>query len=123
MAGNTTTDVMTQRVLSIAMIINGAPLVRNEDEQAEVEHHRGNTAWHISFPSHGITFMVTNADGDPVTGYYNDKQAESDCLALWDQIRAATAKQRVDMVANSEFPELRDGFKIMTRTIRVQPIA
>jgi hypothetical protein len=122
MAGNTTVDVMSQRVLSIAMIINGAPLVRDEEKQAETEHHRGNTAWHISFPSQGITFMVTNESGDPQTGYYNDKQAESDCLALWDQIRNATEKQRADMVANSEFPELRDGFKIMTRTIRVQPI-
>ena len=122
MAGNTSMDVMAQRVLSIAMIINGAPLVRDEKEQENVEHHRGNTAWHISFPSQGITFMVTDASGDPVTGYYNDKQAESDCLALWDQIRNADAKQRSSMVAKSEFPELRDGFKIMTRTIRVQPI-
>ena len=63
MAGNTSMDVMAQRVLSIAMIINGAPLVRDEKEQENVEHHRGNTAWHISFPSQGITFMVTDASG------------------------------------------------------------
>ena len=119
---NTTVDVMSQQTLAIAMIINGAPLIRDEAERDDVEHHRHNTPWFINFPSHGITFMVTNRDGEPQMGYYHDKQAESDCLALWNQIRTASADERAKLVKNSEFPGLRDGFKIMTRTLRVQPI-
>ena len=119
---NSTRDVLSQTVNQVAMIINGAPFISKEDERDSIEHHRNNTPWHIHFPSLGITFQVLNEAEEPIVGYYHDRQAESDSHALWEHLRSLTDKERVVLRDKSEFPILRDGFKMMTRILKVQAI-
>ena len=119
---NRTEGILSQTVNQVAMIINGAPFIATEDEREGVEHHRNNTAWQIHFPALSITFEVQADDGGPLMGYYHDREAESEARALWDYLRGLKDKDRAELRENSEFPVLRDGFKIMTRILKVQPI-
>jgi len=120
--GNSTKALLDQTVNCVAMIINGAPYIEKEEERQGVEHHRHNTSWAIHFPSQGITFQVVDERDEPVTGYYADRQAESDAQSLWTYLRGLTEDQRRELRDNSEFPNLYDGFKIMNRVLRVEPI-
>jgi len=120
--GNTTANVLAQTMNCVAMIINGAPYIEKEEDREGKANHRHNTPWAIHFPSQGITFQVLDDAGRPITGYYSDRQAESDAHSLWEYLRGLTEDQRRELRDQSEFPMLYDGFKIMNRVLRVRPI-
>jgi hypothetical protein len=113
-------EVARNLVLQLCMIINPAPLVP-EDQLGEVENHRGNTPWYIHFPSQNVTVMVTDGDGNPKTGYFPEREAENQAIGLWTAMRE-NQELRFELQANSMWPTLEPGYKIMYRDLRVAPM-
>jgi len=121
---NTTQSVLAQTVEQMVMIINPAPLLSEERQKDFDGAHRGNTPWYINFPTLGITFEVIDPKTqEPVIGYYPDKQAESDALAMWNHIRKLSPAERDALRESSPPMNLFEGFKAMIRRLRVEPLA
>lgn len=114
-------DIANQTVKQLVLILNPAPYVR-EEFQDDYEYHRGNTPWVIGIPALGVAVEAVNRDGEPITGYFPDDEAEEYARELWNRLR--DNPEMIDELQNqSEWPEhFLDGSKLMFRYINVQPI-
>ena len=115
-----TAQAAQELVLQPIFVINSAPFDRDAGPEDKFPH-RGNTPWLILIPALQICFEAQTPEGDPICGFFEDDNAKSLAVRVYDRCRSdikLLAKYRENSTWPSNFGR---GHKIMQRYITVQP--
>lgn len=101
---------------ALMIVFNPAPVVKDPEKRAQVEHHRENTPWYVSYPDLGVTVMLHDPDNDnePLVGYISTRMVVQQITAIYN--RLSTDDDFLDQTRKAnEYPEF------MTERAKISP--